>query len=304
MRKLATVLAPVLLGLVALVACGGTEAASGAGPGGRIRAVATTTQTADFLRALGGGRLEIYDIVRPNIDPHDFEPSPADIEAVRNAQVIVKNGLGLEKFLDDVTKAAGSKAPVVDASAGVQARTGGEGETDPHIWQSPVNAKLMVTTIADALAKADPVAADAYAANKAAYLKQLDALDERTKAQIATLTNKKLVTNHDAFGYYVERYGLELIGSVIPSFDTATEVSGKDIQDLVAKIKATGVKAIFSESAVPSKTAETIAKEAGVTVVAGADSLFGDSLGPAGSDADTYIKMIDHNTRTIVENLR
>ena len=117
------------------------------------------------------------------------------------------------------------------------------------------------------------------------------------------MANKKLVTNHDAFGYYIDRYGLQFVGSIIPSFDTSAELSGRDIRDLVAKIKATKVKAVFSETSLPPKTAETIGREAGVKVVEGEGALYGDTLGPAGSDGDTYLKMIRHNTRTIVSNL-
>jgi ABC-type Zn uptake system ZnuABC Zn-binding protein ZnuA len=121
--------------------------------------------------------------------------------------------------------------------------------------------------------------------------------------QIDSLANKKLVTNHDAFGYDIDRYGLQFVGSVIPSFDSTAELSGRDIRDLVAKIRATGVKAVFSETSLPPRSAETIASEAGVKVVEGEDALYGDSLGPAGCDGDTYLKMVCHNTRTIVSNL-
>ena len=112
------------------------------------------------------------------------------------------------------------------------------------------------------------------------------------------------MTNHDAFGYYVARYGLDFVGSVIPSFDSQAELSQQDINDLVAAVKAQGVKAIFSESSLPPKTAEAIAKEAGVKVVEGDDALYGDSLGPDGGDAATYIDMVEHNTKVIVDNLR
>jgi len=128
-------------------------------------------------------------------------------------------------------------------------------------------------------------------------------LDAEVERQIDSLANKKLVTNHDAFGYYLDRYGLELVGSVIPSFDTSAELSGRDIRDLVAKIRATGAKAIFSETTLPPRAAETIGREAGVKVVVGEDALYGDALGPPGSDGDTYLKMIRHNTATIVGNL-
>ena len=131
----------------------------------------------------------------------------------------------------------------------------------------------------------------------------LRALDAEVQRQTAGLANRKVVTNHDAFGYYLDRYHLELVGSVIPSFDSSAELSGRDIRDLVARIRATGAKAIFSETSLPPRAAETIGREAGVRVVTGSDALYGDSLGPPGSDGDTYLKMIRHNTRTIVSNL-
>jgi ABC-type Zn uptake system ZnuABC Zn-binding protein ZnuA len=121
--------------------------------------------------------------------------------------------------------------------------------------------------------------------------------------QTAGLTDRKVVTNHDALGYYLDRYHLELVGSVIPSFDSSAELSGRDIRDLVARIRATGVKAVFAETSLPPRAAETIAREAGVKVVTGADALYGDSLGPPGSDGASYEMMIRHNTRTIVGNL-
>jgi zinc/manganese transport system substrate-binding protein len=115
--------------------------------------------------------------------------------------------------------------------------------------------------------------------------------------------DRKLVTNHDAFGYYIDRYQLEFVGSIIPSFDTSAELSAKDVDDIVAKIKQTGTKAVFSESSLPPKTAEAIARQAGVKVVAGEDALYGDTLGPEGSAGDTYLKMETHNTDTIVKAL-
>jgi manganese/iron transport system substrate-binding protein len=162
---------------------------------------------------------------------------------------------------------------------------------------------VMVANIDRALAAADPADAGVFRANKVAYTKQLQILDAQVQRQIDSLANKKLVTNHDAFGYYIDRYGLQFVGSVIPSFDSSAELSGRDIRDLVAKIKATKVKAVFSETSLPPRAAETIGREAGVKVVEGEGALYGDSLGPAGSDGDTYLKMIRHNTRTIVSNL-
>jgi ABC-type Zn uptake system ZnuABC Zn-binding protein ZnuA len=162
----------------------------------------------------------------------------------------------------------------------------------------------MVANIAHALEAADPARAGEFEQRAADYTAQLQTLDADVAAQLATLTNKKLVTNHDAFGYYVARYGLDFVGAVVPSFDSQAELSQQDINHLVAAVKAQGVKAIFSESSLPPKAAEAIAKEAGVKVVEGDGALYGDSLGPEGSDAATYIAMVEHNTKVIVDNLR
>jgi zinc/manganese transport system substrate-binding protein/manganese/iron transport system substrate-binding protein len=267
--------------------------------------VTTTTQITDFTINIGGRHVKVYAVLKANIDPHDYEPSPADLNAISKADVIVKNGVDLEKWFDDTIKSADPKGTIVDASRGVKLRPGAGGsDGDPHIWHNPENAKIMVTNIAKALEAVDPQDTASFEKNLTGYTAQLDRLDSETRAQLATLSNKKLVTNHDAFGYYIDHYGLDFVGSVIPSFDTQTELSPQDVGDLVAKIKAEGVKAVFSESSLPSKTAAAIAKEAGVKVIAGHDGLYGDTLGPPGSDADTYLKMERHNTTEIVDNLR
>jgi ABC-type Zn uptake system ZnuABC Zn-binding protein ZnuA len=292
---------------VALAAgCSGGDrpaGSDGGGQGATLEVVATTTQVADFARVVGGDRVRVTGLIKPNVDAHDYEPSPADIDAIARADVVLKNGVGLEAWLDDTIRSSGFQGQVVDTSQGVALRREEGGEPDPHIWQNPRNAQLMAATVERALARAEPAAAPQLAANLAAYQRELRALDAEVARQIDSLANKKLVTNHDAFGYYIDRYGLEFVGSIIPSFDTSAELSGRDIRDLVTRIRQTKVKAIFSEASLPPKTAETIAREAGVKVVEGDDALYGDSLGPAGSDGDTYLKMIRHNTATIVSNL-
>jgi ABC-type Zn uptake system ZnuABC Zn-binding protein ZnuA len=267
-----------------------------------LRVVATTTQVADLVANIGGDRVDLVTLLKPGIDAHDYEPSPADIEAIAHAELLVENGVGLESWLADTIESSGFDGPVVDASQGVRLRQVG-GEPDPHIWQDPRNAMLMAANIERGLARVEPAWADSFHANLAAYTGDLEALDAEIERQTASLANRKVVTNHDAFGYYLDRYHLELVGSVIPSFDSSAELSGRDIRDLVARIRATGAKAIFSETSLPPRTAETIGREAGVKVVVGEDALYGDSLGPPGSDGDTYLKMIRHNTRTIVSNL-
>ena len=266
------------------------------------RVVATTTQVADMAAVVGADRIDLVRLLKPGIGAHDYEPSPADVEAIATAQLVVENGVGLESWLHDTIESSGYDGPVVDASQGVRLREVG-GEPDPHIWQDPRNAVVMAANIERGLARVDPGSAGFYQANLAAYREALRALDAEVERQTAGLANRKVVTNHDAIGYYLDRYHLELVGSVIPSFDSSAELSGRDVRDLVAKVKATGVRAIFSETSLPPRAAETIGREAGVRVVTGEDALYGDSLGPPGSDGDSYIRMIRHNTRTIVSNL-
>jgi ABC-type Zn uptake system ZnuABC Zn-binding protein ZnuA len=305
-----------LLGAVAVAAllagCGGSPGGAGSSSGSgsgqaALDVVATTTQVQDFTRVIGGDRIKLSGILKPNVDAHDYEPSPADLDAIARADVLVINGVGLEKWLDETVKSAGFHGTTLDTSKGVAIIKGADSKEepagDPHIWQDPRNAKRMAANIEQALAAADPSDAAYFKANLDAYSTKLDALDADIARQINTLANRKLVTNHDAFAYYVARYHLDFIGSIIPSFDTSAELSAKDVSDLVSKIKATGVKAIFSESSLPPRTAETIAKEAHVKVVEGGDALYGDALGPAGSQGATYLQMMEHNTRTIVANL-
>jgi zinc/manganese transport system substrate-binding protein/manganese/iron transport system substrate-binding protein len=304
-------LAAIAAGLIAAVSlvsgCGNNAAAPATG--GTLKVVATTTQIADFARNIGGDKVRVTQILKPNVDPHDYEPTPADITEIGGAKVVLRNGVGLDAWLDQTITAAGFTGQVVDLSKGITIRPGldeAEKEGDPHIWQNPRNAKTMSATIEAGLAAADAGNAAYYQQNLATYQAKLDRLDADIETKINTIpvAQRTLVTNHDAFGYYIDRYQLKFVGSIIPSFDTSAELSGTDLQDLVAKIKSTGVKAIFSESSLPPKTAETIAQEAGVKVEAGEDSLYADTLGPDGSSGATYIDALTHNTDVIVTALR
>jgi ABC-type Zn uptake system ZnuABC Zn-binding protein ZnuA len=308
----------MILALLTSAACGGGgRPAEGAADS--ISVVATTTQVADFARQIGSGAVHVTQLLRPNVDPHDFDPSPADLQALAEADVVVENGAGFEPWLDEAVSSAGYAGEVVDASRGVHLREGhqedeaGEqpdgdhehGGQDPHIWHDPANAKVMAGNIERALAKADPSGAAGYAQRRHAYDAELDRLDGWIRQRIASIpqSDRKIVTNHDAFGYYLDRYGLTYIGAIVPSFDTSAEITGKNLTDLVADVRKTGVKAIFSESTLPPKAAQSLAAEAGVKVVGGENALYGDSLGPAGSDADTYIAMMRHNTEVIADAL-
>jgi ABC-type Zn uptake system ZnuABC Zn-binding protein ZnuA len=301
-RGRVALVAAVVAALLA-AGCSGSGGAAGDRDGERrLRVVATTTQVADLAANVGGDRVRVTGLLKPGIDPHDYEPSPADIDAIAHADLVLENGVGLEAWLGDTIDGSGFDGPVVDTSQGVRLRMV-EGAPDPHIWQDPGNAERMAANIERGLAAAEPSAAGAFRANLAAYTKDLRALDAEVQRQVDSLANRKVVTDHDAFGYYLDRYGLELVGSVIPSFDTAAELSGADLRELVAKVKAAKVKAIFSEVELPPKTAETVGEEAGVKVITGEEALYGDGLGPAGSDGATYLDMMKHNTDTIVSAL-
>ncbi len=319
--------ATVLAGCGSGDGSGDADAAAPAASGPKpVAVVATTPEVADFVRNVGGADVSVTQIIKPTVDPHDYEPTPADIQAIASAKVVVKNGVGLEEWLDRTIEASGFRGTVVDSSQGVTLREGGhehaeekggehageeggehagEEEHDPHIWHDPRNAKIMVTNIQKGLAAADPARADGFAKNLTAYAAKIDKMDAEAEAAFAKLPaqNRKLVTNHDAFGYYVARYRLEFVGSVIPSVDTSAELSAKQLTDLVAKIKATGTTAIFTESSLPAKSAEAIARQAGVEVVGGRDALYGDSLGEPGTPEGTYLGAERHNTEVIVSAL-
>jgi len=273
-----------------------------------MRVVATTTQGGDFARVIGGDRVDVVQLLRPGVDPHDYEPGPADLVALYAAKVLVSNGAGLESWVDATISAAGFRGERVVMAQGVTLRhqDGSSGPPDPHIWHNPRNAEVMVADVARGLSQADPAGAGYYRANLEGYTAQLRRLDATTTAEIATIppADRKLVTNHDAFGYYAARYGLAVVGSIVPSFDTSAELSGRDVSTIVSTIKKEHVPAIFSESSVPPKIAQTIGEQAGVIVISGEGSLYADTLGPAGSVGATYLNAETHNTDVIVGALR
>ncbi len=300
-----TTAAPTTVGATTVAPTTAASATTVAAPANKLKVVATTTQVGDFVKNVGGNRIELTTILKPNADPHDYEPTADDSKALASAQIVFTNGIGLDEWLDKVIQNSGTKAKKVVTSDGIKPRPGEgeeEKEGDPHIWFSVDNVKLMVDNISKGLSGLDAAGASVYQANATTYKEQLDKLDKDIKAQIATIpeADRKLVTNHDAFGYYLDRYGIKFIGSVIPSFDSTAEPSAKDLADLVAKIKAEKVKAIFTESSLNPKLEQQIAAQGGVKIYS---NLYGDTLGEAGSDGDTYIKMMQTNTKNIVAGL-
>jgi zinc/manganese transport system substrate-binding protein len=282
-----------LIGLLAVLVLAGCGDEGAAGADGRTVVVATTTQAADLARNVAGDAARVEQILAPNADPHEYELRPHDITAVADADLVLRSGGDVDAWLDEAIDGSGTDAPVLTLSDGM--RLDGD---DPHWWQDPRNAEIAVAHIRRGLDRVDPGRADAYDRNAAAYERRLHALDRGVARCMDRVPpgQRKLVTTHDALGYYARRYGIEVIGTVIPSLSTEGQPSAGDTAQLIDTIRRTGVKAIFAESSVNPKVEAAIASETGATVGA---PLWADTLGPPGSDGATYIGSIESNTRAL-----
>ncbi len=280
------VAALVVAGL-AVGGCGSQEATS---EGGKVKVVATTMQLQDFTRQVGGDRVEVSGILGPRDEPHEYEPTPKDADAVSEAKVVIANGAGLDEWLGDLLANADADAGRVTASSGIDLLpTDEEGfPGDPHVWHDPANAKAMVDNVATGLAKADPDGRATYQRNAKRYKGQIEAMARQIRDELGAIppADRKLVTTHDAFGYFARAYDIDIVGAVLPSVTTETETSGKGVRELVDTIRDEKVKVIFTEAGVDPKLERQIAKEAGATVDT---SLYADVLGPPGSGADEFI---------------
>ena len=304
-------------GAVLLVACGGKSGGDKAtttganapfatiAPGKQATVAATTTQIQDFVKNVGGGRVTVSGILKPNVDPHDYEPTVEVANAIAKADIVFVHGVGLDAWMDKTVKTGNAKAPVITATSGIKLLKGDENEPegDPHLWFDPTLVQIMVTNIADALAKVDPANAATYQANAKAYGDQLTQFDNQLKGIFNQVPKeqRKLVTNHDAFQYLAKRYDLTIVGAVIPSISDSAEPSAKQVNDLIDTIKKEKVKAIFAETSANPTVARQVAKETGIAII---DTLYGDTMGEPGSDADTYLKMMAYDATTIANALK
>ena len=292
------------LGALALLGagCGG-----GSGDGGseKLDVVATTTQLGDFVRNVGGEAVEVDQILQPNTDPHDYEPRPSDVEGAAGAKLVFANGDNLDAWVDQVVSDSGSDAEVIDLGTQVPIKLPGESsgaeasKYDPHWWHDPRNAESAVRQIERALAAADPSRRKEFERNADVYLTELKSLDRGIAGCINSVprSQRKLVTDHDAFGYFARRYGIDVVGAVIPSQTTQAQPSAKDLSELAKTIEAENVKAIFPESSLSPKVAEAIARQTGAS---SEYTLYGDTLGPEGSDGETYLGMEEANADEMV----
>ena len=280
------------------------------------KALAVETFLADIARSVAGNRLVVESLVPVGVDPHGFEPTPKDAKKVAECVILIVNGAGFEEFLNKLLENVGGNRSVIVAAAGLaprDARTDEEGghegeeegrhETDPHFWLDPNHVIKYVQNIRDGLVSADPGGAPKYARNAESYIAKLRALDAWIRGQVVQVPEKDrlLVTNHESLGYFADRYGFKIVGTIVPSVSTGASPSAKQLVAIIDAVKKTGARAIFLETGTNPKLARQIAQETGIKVVEG---LYTHSVSGPGGDAPTYIDMIRFNTRAVVGALR
>ncbi|MBE0577937.1 metal ABC transporter substrate-binding protein [Devosia sp.] len=268
-----------------------------------VDAVASFSILGDMVSRVGGDRVAVTTFVGPNADTHVYEPTPADAAALTSTQVFFVNGLGFEGWLERLVEATGFAGPVVTVSEGVATHTmdeDGEEITDPHAWQSLSNGQIYVSNIARALCAVDAAGCKTYTANAEAYSAELAALDAEVKAKIAEVSEaqRRVITTHDAFGYFGEAYGITFLAP--EGVSTESEASAADVAALIEQVRAEGVKALFIENMSDSRLIEQIAQETGATV---GGELYADALSEPNQPAATYVDMFRHNVELLVPAL-
>jgi len=289
-----------------------------------IKVLAVETFLADIAQNVAGGRVKVNALLPEGADPHDYDATPSDLLKVAASDVVIVNGAGLEAFLDRLIQNAGGTHRIIDASAGLQYRTNREGEeteprddhkhaeeaelrghhhdVDPHFWLVPLNAVKYVENIRDGLSQADPEGKATYAANADDYIIRLKDLDKWIEDRVKDIPQNRrlLVTNHESFGYFADRYGFRIVGTIVPSVSTEASPSAQQLAHLVDTIKTTGVHAIFLETGTNRQLPQQVARETGVKV----EELYDHSLSEHGGPAPDYISMIKYDTMTIVNALK
>jgi len=261
------------------------------------RVVASFSILADLTQQVGGQAVTVEALVGPDGDVHVYEPRPRDLRRLMGASLLVRNGLGLEGWMDRLTGAADFKGTVVVAANKVTPRTMKEASgalaTDPHAWQDPRNAILYVQTIAEGLATTDPADAAAFHASAEHYVAEIMQADAWIEATLGPIpaAQRRIITTHDAFGYYGARYGIEFLSA--EGISTEFEPSAKAIAALVKQIRREKVRAVFIENMTSPRMAQMLARETGATL---GGTVYSDALSPAGGPAATYLEMLRHNT--------
>lgn len=290
---------------IAIVLFGGMAPAIATEP---IPVVATFSILADMVKQVGGPHVNVTSLVGPNSDAHVFDPTPADAKRLAAAKLVVVNGLGFEGWMSRLIKSSGYKGPVLTASKGVKTIPMAKSDhdhghnhshalPDPHAWQSLQNARQYVENIKVALSAALPAQTADFQARAAGYLKQIDALEKSTQARMAAvpMERRRVITSHDAFGYFARAYKVSFYP--LQGLSTGSEASAADVVRIVNEIKKNKVTAIFAENISDPRVLERVAKDTGAKI---GGILFADALSAPGTDADTYLKMFEHNVSAIV----
>ena len=272
----------------------------------RLKVVATFSILADFVRNVGGDRVAVNALVGPNGDAHVYQPAPGDAKTLADARLVFANGLGFEGWINRLVKASGTRAPTIVATKGVKPRKAEDdqghahGDADPHAWQSVANARIYVANIRDALSLADPAGKDSYAANAAAYVAKLDALEAEVKAAIEKIPSdrRRIITTHDAFGYFAAAYGITFIAP--QGVSTEAEVSAKDVARIITQIRKQKIPAVFLENVTDERLLKRIGAESGARI---GGTLYSDALTDANGQAATYLDMMRHNVKQIAAAL-
>jgi ABC-type Zn uptake system ZnuABC Zn-binding protein ZnuA len=272
-----------------------------------IKVVAVESFLADITHNVAGERVTVVSLIDAGMDPHTFEPTPRDIITISESRLLIVNGGGLENWLPKMIDLKSISIPVIEASSGITPRIPSSAELvdepiDPHFWLDPVNVITYVRNIRDALIEMDPAGRSDYKRNADQYMVQLDDLNTWITSQVSLISpeNRLLVTNHESFGYFTDRYGFKIIGTIIPSVSTGFTPTALQLTELIQKIKYAHVTAIFLEAGSNPELAQTIAAETGVTIVTG---LLTHSLTGPDGPADTYINMMKYDTQLIVDAL-
>jgi len=286
-HRIGASIALVLLALLGFA--GGARAAD------KVKAVASFSILGDMVKQVGGDRIDVITLVGPDGDAHVYEPTPADAKNLATAQILFTNGLGFEGWMDRLEKSSGFRGKVMVASTGVKPRTMVEDEktvTDPHAWQSLANGKLYVANIRDGLITVDPEGKSVYEANAAKYLDALAKEEADVRAALAALPQerRKIITSHDAFGYFGAAYGLEIVAP--EGISTESEASAKDVAKIIRQIKAERIPAVFMENITDHRLLDQIASETGAKI---GGELYTDALSPPDGPAPTYLDMFRHN---------
>ena len=309
----ALALASTLALILTLASCGApaTPSAKSAAASAEPNVLAVETFLTDIAQNIAGGRLAVDALMPIGVDPHAFEPTPQDMARIAKSQVLITNGAGFEGWLSKVLDNAGGKRLVVEAAAGLPSRQPRSGESvdldhaeiDPHFWLDPLSVIKYAENIRDGLSQADPEGAAVYAKNADAYIGKLRELDAWITDQVQEVPEARrlLVTNHESFGYFADRYGFRIVGTVIPSVSTGASPSAQQLASLVDHLKATGAPAIFLETGANPQLANQLAHETGIKIVS---DLYTHSVTEPSGNAPTYIDMMRYNAQKIVEALK